>query len=64
MYKASFEKYKKAIELNPNEYEAYYNWGEALRDLAELENSKELYEASDEKFKKASEFVIVRTIGE
>ncbi len=55
LYEASFEKYKKAIEINPNYFDAYNYWGLALFHLAKKENNKTLYEASIGKYKKAIE---------
>ena len=40
----SEKSYKKAIELNPNYAEGYYNLGVTLRDLGRLKHSKDNYE--------------------
>jgi hypothetical protein len=52
----SFEKYKKAIELIPDNKLAYENWGLTLKELAQLKTGDEkdrLLKESEEKFAKA-----------
>jgi len=34
LFRASFEKYQKAVEIKPDMHEAYNNWGAALIELA------------------------------
>lgn len=56
LFNLSFEKYDKAIELNPSFYLAYNNWGTTLGAFAKIENNEkaeEVLRTSIEKFKKA-----------
>ena len=49
---------KKATEIKPDKYEAYYNWGTDLGKLADTKTgteAEELYKESFEKYKKATE---------
>ena len=58
LYHQSFEKYQKAIEIKPDNHEAYNNWGIYLGSLAKAKEGKEaeeLYHQSFEKFQKAIE---------
>jgi len=56
LFLQSFEKYQKAIELNPKNDTAYSNWGNALVDLARAKNNDEaLFLQSFEKYQKAIE---------
>ncbi|MCW8809776.1 MAG: hypothetical protein OQJ93_10705 [Ignavibacteriaceae bacterium] len=53
---AEQEKYKKAIELIPDNKLAYENWGFTLKELAQLKTGDEkdrLLKESEEKFAKA-----------
>ena len=54
-YEDAFFYYKKAAELDPNDVEIYFNWGNVLCDLAEIRSDENLYKEAIEKFKKASE---------
>ena len=54
-YEMSIAKLKKAIEINPNYYEAYYNWGIVLDKLGDIDGDKIRYEEAIEKYKKAIE---------
>ncbi|KAA6329098.1 TPR repeat-containing protein YrrB [termite gut metagenome] len=45
--------YKKAVDINPNDAEAYYNWGNALSNFAQLKSDSVLFEESFEKYRKA-----------
>jgi tetratricopeptide (TPR) repeat protein len=49
----SFEKYQRAIELDPKYANAFRNWGSAISDLAKLKNDENLYPQSFKKYKKA-----------
>lgn len=51
----SIEKYKKAIELNTINYYAYYNWGNTLRELGNINSEKKFYVESFDKYRMASE---------
>jgi len=54
----SFEKYRKAIEIKPDNYAVYYNWGVSLSELAKIKSGKEsenLIIDSIEKYRKAVE---------
>jgi len=56
LYNQAFEKYQRAINLNPNFDEAYFNWGIYLVDFAKTKEGKEveiLYNQAFEKFQKA-----------
>ena len=58
LYKQSFEKYQKAIEIKPDKHEAYNNWGNYLGNLAKTKEGKEselFYQQSFEKYRKAIE---------
>jgi len=55
-YLEASEEYKAAIELNPKYFEAYYNWGLALCQLAETKSrteAEELYKEACKKYDKA-----------
>lgn len=55
MYKKAFEHFKTATEINSRFFDAYFNWGCALTELAqEKKDEKFLVEAVD-KFRKAEE---------
>jgi len=56
LYSKAFEKYNRAITLEPDLYEAFNNWGNALGNLAHSKKEKaseELYKQANEKFEKA-----------
>ena len=56
LFRASFEKYEKAVQIKPDYHMAYSNWGNALSDLARRKTgaeSEELFRASFEKYQKA-----------
>jgi len=58
LYNQSFEKFQKAIEIKPDNHEAFYNWGTDLGHWAKTKEGKEadeLYNQSFEKFQKAVE---------
>ena len=58
-YLEAIEEYKAATELKPKYSDAYYNWGNALDDLAKTKSGKEaevLYKEAFEKFKKATQY--------
>ena len=58
LYYQSFEKYQKAIEIKPDNHEAFNNWGYYLGNLAKTKEGKEaeeLYHQSFEKYQKAIE---------
>ena len=49
-------KYRHAAQLKPDGYKAYYNWGVALAELAQLKSGNEaekLYNEAFEKFQQA-----------
>ncbi len=57
-FKQAIEKYKKAIEIEPDFCDAYNNWGAALAALAKSKKGKEaeeLFNQAIEKYKKAIE---------
>jgi tetratricopeptide (TPR) repeat protein len=57
-FQESIEKYKKAIEIKPDNHEAYSNWGVSLSNLALRSEGKQisrLLQESIEKYKKAIE---------
>ena len=49
------EKYAKAVELQPNFFEAYVNWSSVLLDLGKLKAQVKYFEHAIEKSKKATE---------
>ncbi len=54
----AIKEYKRALELKPDNHEAFNNWGTSLGNLAETKEGKEseeLYNQAFEKFKKAIE---------
>jgi len=56
LFKQAIEKYKKALELNPDDSEVYDNWGDALLYLAQLKGGKDaedLLKQAEEKCLKA-----------
>lgn len=55
LYLESFEKYKKAVSLDPKKASAFYNWGIAILELAKLKNDESLYLESIEKLTKSVE---------
>lgn len=56
LFAESFEKYRKATELNPDYVDAYYNWGISLLKLAQIKGNLTGYKNEIEsKFKKAHE---------
>lgn len=56
LFLESFEKYQKAIDINPKKDTAYSNWGAALSDLAKAKNNNEaLFLESIQKLLKAFE---------
>ena len=55
LFKQSFEKYEKAVSLNPNYADAFYNWGNAILELAKLTGDETLFKQSFEKLNKAVE---------
>jgi len=55
-YEIIFGKYRKSIQLNNENSSAYYNWGNSLRQLADLmpqEEKRKYFELSIEKYEKA-----------
>lgn len=40
LFQDSFDKYARAIEIKPENHEAYFNWGNALLALAKLSGDK------------------------
>ena len=55
-YLEASEEYKASTELNPKYSDAYYNWGNALSDLAGIKSgneAEELYKEACEKYDKA-----------
>ena len=58
-YLEAIEEYKAATELKPEYSEAYYNWGNALIELAEIKSgneAEELYKEACKKYDKAITF--------
>ena len=58
MYNQAFDKYQKAIEIKPDKYQALYNWGIDLGNLAKTKEGKEaeeLYNQAFDKYQKATE---------
>jgi tetratricopeptide (TPR) repeat protein len=53
LYHESIKKYKKALELHPNNAGAYNNWGAALAGLASLKGDEKLYHESLDVLQKA-----------
>jgi len=54
----SFDKFSKAIEIKPDHYDAYFNWGVNLGNLGQTKSDAEaenLYLQSFEKFRKVTE---------
>lgn len=51
----AIEKYKTATEINPKNDSAFYNWGNALSDLAKIKNDSAIFEQICEKYKTATE---------
>lgn len=54
IYENALDKYEKALELDPNDENIFYNLGNALSDLGKLKNDEQLYKKAFEKYKKAS----------
>ena len=57
-YLEASEEYKAATELNPEYSEAYYNWGNALDDLAQTKSgneAEELYKEAFDKYEQATQ---------
>ncbi|WP_462346518.1 SIR2 family protein [Alloprevotella tannerae] len=54
-YLEASEEYKAATELNPKYSDAYYNWGNALVDLAKTKSRSEAEKLYKEAFKKYNE---------
>ena len=55
-YDRAFEKYQKAIEIKPDDHQAFYNWGANLSHLAKSKTGEEaqaLYQQAFEKLKTA-----------
>ena len=55
LYRESFEKYARAVEIKPDSHEAFNNWGNALSGLAKLKQDEGLYRESFEKYARALE---------
>ena len=58
-YLEASEEYKASTELNPKYSDAYYNWGNALSDLAEIKSgneAEELYKEACEKYNLATTY--------
>jgi len=58
MYRQALDKYQKAIEIQPNDHQAYNNWGNALLNLAKIQSDGEaeaLYRKALEKCQKAAD---------
>ena len=56
LYWESFEKYQQATQIKPDFYEAYYNWGVALTELAQLKfgsEAEKLYNEAFENYQQA-----------
>lgn len=56
LYNQVFDKYQKAVGINPDSHEAFYNWGNDLGKLAGTKEGKEaedLFSQASEKFQKA-----------
>lgn len=53
LFMESFGKYQSAIQIKPDIYEAWNNWGSSLASLAKQTNNNEFFEQSIEKYKKA-----------
>ena len=59
LYHQVFEKFQRAIEIKPDNHEAFYNWGTSLGNLAKTKEgteAEELYHQAFEKFQRAIEF--------
>ena len=54
-YKESFTKFAKAVELKPDDDEAYNNWGTALSAMAKQTGDEDLFRESFTKYAKAVE---------
>jgi tetratricopeptide (TPR) repeat protein len=54
-FEEAIEKYKKAIEIDPEDVIAHNNWGVDLVKLAQLDNDSGKFEEAIEKFEKAVE---------
>ncbi len=58
LYNQVFDKFQKAVEIKPDDYDALYNWGTYLGKLAETKEGKEaeeLYNQAFDKFQKVVE---------
>lgn len=53
LFQQGFDKYQKAIDINPNNSLAFNNWGIALCSLAKLKNDENLFQKSFEKYKQS-----------
>ena len=52
-YEKSIEEYSEAIELAPNNFKAYNNWGTAIYELAKRNRDPELFKLAFQKYEKA-----------
>jgi len=58
---SALEKYKEAIKLSETDIDksfAYYNWGIALHDIAEIKQDENLYEKAEECFIKSKQDIL------
>jgi tetratricopeptide (TPR) repeat protein len=54
-FKEAIEHYKEAVQLDPNCYEIFYRWGNALRKLGENKKNEPLLWEACEKYNKAAQ---------
>ena len=58
LYQQSFDKFRKATEIKPDDHNDYYNWGTYLGNLAKTKEgteAEELFQQSFDKYRKATE---------
>jgi tetratricopeptide (TPR) repeat protein len=58
LFRQAFDKFQKAVELNPDDHLAYYNWGTCLGELAQTQTGGEaeaLFRQAFDKLQKAVE---------
>ena len=53
-YKKAAQCYDKAVQLDPNNASAFYNWGTAISDLAKIQQNEDLFKNAFEKYEQAT----------
>ena len=55
IFKQAYEKYEKAVQINPEYADAFYNWGTSLLHLAKMKKEEMLFRQVMEKNEKAAQ---------